>query len=662
MRKPSRRVLAIGSLTTLAVTSVAAAALGAGLQLPGQAATSGCAVTYAPGAQWQGGYVGSLVVRNLGEPVSNWRLTWTFPGGQRVVQVWGASGTQSGAAVTATSTSWNGTLGRGASASVGFIAAGPGQGAAPAGVALNGVACTGSAPAGSASAPKPTVTATAIPVTTPSTPPAPPPISSPAASPATSAAPPAAAGDGADCTKPAPLPVPAKHSVVGLGTTATCTESALRSAVAGGGYVTFDCGGGAVTISVTQEIKSTSTTVIDGGGKITLKGGGSNRILLAANGTTLSVRNLRFVNGAAQQVVDRAAGAGGAVSGIYKTRIEVIGSVFENNSAGFGGGAVYVGTDGVLTIDRSTFTGNSSWYGGAVYSLLSPLTVTNSTFTDNKTLNQGSAGDGGAIGTDGAAPLTPDRTGGEIRLCGSTFTHNTAARGSGGGAYLWAYAGDRVVVDRSTFKDNTIDGIGGGARVSVGPTDWGKTGSITITGTSVLSNTSTANGGGLYLDCAPTCTIENSTFYGNTSKAYGGAIFGAAGTHHDTNVTFADNHANGHGGALFGGSFVLDNTVFVGNSAGNPWGQAMSCASTGTGSHVIQWGTTSRDGSTSCIQQVTAVDPRLGKPADNGGPTLTLMPASGSPVIGAGSGCPARDQRGVARPGSGCDLGAVQVK
>ncbi|HTY29509.1 MAG TPA: hypothetical protein VMD51_15410 [Mycobacterium sp.] len=157
-----------------------------------------------------------------------------------------------------------------------------------------------------------------------------------------------------------------------------------------------------------------------------------------------------------------------------------------------------------------------------MYSLLSPLTVVDSTFTGNKTLARGGAGDGGAIGTDGAAPLTPGRVGGQIRLCGSTFTRNVAAHGSGGGVYLWACAADRVVVERSTFQENTIDGIGGGARVSVGPTDWGTTGSITISGVSILSNTSTGNGGGLYLDCAPTCTVENSTLYANTSKAYGG--------------------------------------------------------------------------------------------------------------------------------------------
>jgi predicted outer membrane repeat protein len=461
----------------------------------------------------------------------------------------------------------------------------------------------------------------------------------------------------ADCKDPAPLPVPATRVVVGRGTTATCTESALRSAVASGGYVTFDCGGGQVTIPVTKEITTRGTTVIDGGGRITLDGGRGSRIFVVGQDGTLSVRNLRFVNGRATQPGKSELGGGGAIAGFFRTRLEVIGSTFENNAAGMGGGALMIGTEGRLSIVRSLFKGNSSAYGGAVYSLLAPLTVVNSTFTDNSTVTRGGGGEGGAIGTDGGAPPNKDSKGGEIRICGSTLARNSG-HGGGGGAFLWGYARDRIIIERTTFRDNTVDGLGGGARVSIGGTDYSSTGTIIISGTSIMSNTSTGNGGGLYVDCLSTCDIENSTFYRNSSKTYGGAVFGDR--HHDTNVTFAKNYAGGHGGALFGSRFVLDNTVFVGNSAGNPWGQAMSCSSTGTGSHVVQWLSSSPDKVSRCVAGVRSVDPQLLEPADNGGPTLTMMPAKTSPVLGAGSGCTPRDQRGVVRKGSACDLGAVQ--
>ena len=463
------------------------------------------------------------------------------------------------------------------------------------------------------------------------------------------------------CDPPAPMKVPSTGTVVGTGTAASCTEAALRSAVAAGGRVTFDCGA-AATIAVTAPVNASRTTVIDGAGKVTLDGGRVHRILVAQNGTSLSVRNLTLVNGAAAGSMDRAVGAGGAVAGMFRSHLEVIGSTFGNNSAGLGGGAVGGGANTSVTVVNSTFTGNTAWYGGAIYTLLAPLTIVNSTFTDNSTTTTGGLGDGGAIGTDGAA-ATPGTPGGVIRICGSVVRHNSG-HGNGGGAYLWTYAPDKIIIDRSTFADNTVtsngrnnSGIGGGARISVGP-ESGRVGSISVTASSIQSNTSGANGGGFYLDCPANCAITDTTFAGNSSGAYGGAIFGDS--HHDTNVTFANNSAAGHGGALFGSKFVLTNTVFVGNSAHNPWGQAMSCSSTGTGSHVMQWGTGGRDRSNPCVSGAVAADPRLAAPAANGGPTSTMMPAANSPVLNAGTQCPSSDQRGAARNTAVCDLGAVQ--
>ena len=58
-------------------------------------------------------------------------------------------------------------------------------------------------------------------------------------------------------------------------------------------------------------------------------------------------------------------------------------------------------------------------------------------------------------------------------------------------------------------------------------------------------------------------------------------------------------------------------------------------------------------------------DPMLGVPADNGGPTLTMLPEIQSPVVDA-VGCtaaPATDQRGIPRPqGVRCDIGAVDIQ
>ena len=64
--------------------------------------------------------------------------------------------------------------------------------------------------------------------------------------------------------------------------------------------------------------------------------------------------------------------------------------------------------------------------------------------------------------------------------------------------------------------------------------------------------------------------------------------------------------------------------------------------------------------------QKTPNDPMLGALANNGGPTQTLLPLAGSPLLDAipPAACGANvDQRGVTRPqGTGCDIGAVEVE
>src|SRR3954469_11801405 len=54
------------------------------------------------------------------------------------------------------------------------------------------------------------------------------------------------------------MPVDVSHptTVVGTGTAASCTSSALASAIATAGVITFDCGSAPVTIAVTASLKA----------------------------------------------------------------------------------------------------------------------------------------------------------------------------------------------------------------------------------------------------------------------------------------------------------------------------------------------------------------------------------------------------------------------
>jgi hypothetical protein len=75
--------------------------------------------------------------------------------------------------------------------------------------------------------------------------------------------------------------------------------------------------------------------------------------------------------------------------------------------------------------------------------------------------------------------------------------------------------------------------------------------------------------------------------------------------------------------------------------------------------------TTRALGTTSIAGSPLTADPLLGPLQNNGGPTPTMAPATGSPVIDTGGGCPPTDQRGLPRPDSGetaCDIGAYEVQ
>ncbi|MGC4897084.1 cellulase family glycosylhydrolase [Micromonospora sp. DT31] len=155
---PSRRHLLLGG-------AVGALALAATAVLPSTnaMAATGCAVTYTTNS-WQGGFTATVAVKNLGDPVTNWTLGFTFPdGGQRVVQGWSATWQQSGSAVTARSMDYNGALGTGASTTVGFNGSWTGSNPNPTSFTLNGTTCTG----GVSTPTTPPPTTTAPPTTAP---------------------------------------------------------------------------------------------------------------------------------------------------------------------------------------------------------------------------------------------------------------------------------------------------------------------------------------------------------------------------------------------------------------------------------------------------------------------------------------------------------------
>jgi cellulose 1,4-beta-cellobiosidase len=135
-------------------------------------AVTQCDVAYTT-SDWPGGFTANVTIRNLGDPVNGWTLGFTFPdGNQHVQQGWSATWSQNGRQVTAQSLSYNGSLGTGASTSIGFNGAWSGSNPKPTSFTLNGTVCNGG---GGPTTPPPTTTPP------PSTPPptTPPPTSPP---------------------------------------------------------------------------------------------------------------------------------------------------------------------------------------------------------------------------------------------------------------------------------------------------------------------------------------------------------------------------------------------------------------------------------------------------------------------------------------------------
>ncbi len=212
------------------------------------------------------------------------------------------------------------------------------------------------------------------------------------------------------------------------------------------------------------------------------------------------------------------------------------------------GGAIYQ-ENGSLEIKNINFTSNTSTYGGgAIHSrakngTLSGFKVTGGTFS----LNQ--AGDGGgAIRARNGATIT-----------NVTFTENKTATGSGGALYL----DNGGEISQSSFAGNLATSSGEGGAI------YGK-GALTIIGSDFSGNETTkGQGGALYLNCA-SAEISNSSFDGNKSTDdHAGAIFVAGGTSTISGTAvFSNNTAGTWGGAIYNtATLSITDASFSENSA-----------------------------------------------------------------------------------------------
>jgi hypothetical protein len=271
--------------------------------------------------------------------------------------------------------------------------------------------------------------------------------------------------------------------VIGDGSPSGCTSAAVVQAVAEGGVITFDCGPSPVTITMTATAKVVNTSrqvVLDGGGKVTLSGGGDTRILYmntcdpAQTYTTsdcweqqwpqLVVQNMTFAD--AYSAIREASGASYGGGAIFDEggQLKVVNSVFADDRCypsgpDLGGGAIRA-TGMYLQVPvyivNDTFTGNSCSNGAALSGLYANFAVYNSVMTGNKAIGSGAnpavggtpgGGSGGAVYTDG--------NGYNLLIDGSVMTGNTANEGGGAIFFVVDADGGTLTIDDSTLSGNT---------------------------------------------------------------------------------------------------------------------------------------------------------------------------------------------------------------
>ena len=316
----------------------------------------------------------------------------------------------------------------------------------------------------------------------PSAAPAPPPALLQAGNPNGHAAVPAGAG-AVDISHPT--------RVIGGGTPESCTSELVVAAVAAGGIITFACGPDPVTITMkaTAKVRNANGPVIvlDGGGKVTLSGGGQRRILYMntcdqAQGWTtshcqdqespqLTVQNLTFADG--NSTGETAEGGGGGAIFVRGGRFKVVNSRFVRNRCDatgpdLGGAAIRVLSQSKglpVYVVNSTFGGAAGQggvcsNGGALSSIGVSWVVLNSVMTHNSAIGTGA--NPAKNGTPGGG------SGGAIYLDGNLFTMTIAGtiiednHATEGGGAVFFVSNDRtgtMTIDSSTLRRNPSDGF-----------------------------------------------------------------------------------------------------------------------------------------------------------------------------------------------------------
>ena len=313
-----------------------------------------------------------------------------------------------------------------------------------------------------------------------------------------------------------------------------------------------------LNIETDLKIKGLDDVILDGAGSASV---------ISVQGSEVDVRieNVEITNGHGSGIFEENdwSGFGGGVYCLGKENtISVKDVAFTMNSAeGHGGGLSIMRC--TTTIENSTFTYNRALYGGGLYIFDASVEVDNSIFegnvvhqdwydsTTDVTQNMIVGGTGGAIRIYNDTVLETESTEFNVSIKNSTIENNTAVNGGG-----VAILGESVYFENILVSNN----------FSHQSHEWG------------------GAGGGIYWepnDDFDTVSIHSSTFDGNISYQYGGAIQMYTIDYQDTqlprnnlltlqDVSISNNYAlNGGGIMIWGGEIEINDSEIFQNEALN---------------------------------------------------------------------------------------------
>ncbi|HEV7646305.1 MAG TPA: choice-of-anchor Q domain-containing protein [Pyrinomonadaceae bacterium] len=477
-----------------------------------------------------------------------------------------------------------------------------------------------------------------------------------------------------------------------------------------------------ITSAITINGVSQAATIIEAA---TSRLSANDRVLDVRPGGNLTLNNVTVRHGRPVSGVPPHGGGIHSSGTLSLTDVTVTDNETGGGEGAGGGGGI--GNEGPsITLTNTTVTGNfvnnvgGTAYGGGFSSFTTPpdvpaaITISNSTISGNFTHGIADIGTGAffngvytlnaldshfdnnissAISSSAGTGLQAlNFASGQatLSIVNCTFNGNTGSLGSFGatGAGMQFTTSNTVnaamlaTLDGVTVDGNTATNAGGDGGSGIKILGNGGPIGLDVRNTTISNNSGAPFGGGMYITNVGgifqqshiNVNFLNTTLSGNSANV-GGAYAALIGSNSQARAVFDACTITGNSAiSSAGGASAVNAEIFVTRTvvAGNTAPSGPDGAGTFISLDYNHFGNTAGVFYSGAVAHNTTGNAMLGALQNNGGPTLTHMPAVGSPLldaipVGQNSCNPGpwypiySDQRGFGRPfGSGCDKGSVE--